>query len=353
MSCFKVVLVDASETPRAVPPWVRSSLASQNIDFAAHSCETREDLETHASGSDLVWLWGSRVLTADRLDTLKRCGAILRSGSGTDNVPVDEATKRRIVVINTPGAVAQEVADHAIALLFSVVRQTAAQDRRMRLGIYEFHRENNRWHLRGSTLGFIGFGRIAELVAEKMKAFGLRMLGHDPWVPTAQMQAKGVEPAELPTLLSQSDFITIHCPLTADTHHLIGEREIRLMKAHAVLINTSRGPIVDEAALVKALQENRIGGAGLDVFEREPPSPASPLLKLENVVLTPHIAGYSDLFPDSFWRYSVESVIAIANGYWPRAVVNPQVEPKWQLRRRDWPPQPETYAGEEEGDRVR
>jgi D-3-phosphoglycerate dehydrogenase / 2-oxoglutarate reductase len=341
MRPFKVALIETSETARAVPAWVRSLLASEDIEFSTCGCETREDLETHASGSDLVWLWGSHVLAADRLEALKRCGAILRSGSGTDNVPVDEATKRRIVVINTPGAVAQEVSDHAIALLLSVVRQTAAQDRRMRSGIYEFHRENNRWHMRGSTLGFVGFGRIAELVAEKMRAFGLRMLGHDPWATPAQIQSKGVEPADLPILLSQSDFITIHCPLTADTRHLIGEREIRLMKAHAVLINTSRGSIVDEEALVKALRERRIGGAGLDVFEREPLSPTSPLLKLENVVLTPHIAGYSDLFPDSFWRYSVESVIAIANGYWPRAVVNPGVEPKWQLHRRDWPPQPE------------
>ena len=174
------------------------------------------------------------------------------------------------------------------------------------------------------------------------------MLVHDPWVSPDLIRSRGAEPVDFPTLLSQSDFITLHCPLTQDTRHLIGEKEIKLMKTHAILINTSRGPIVDEAALAQALQAKRIGAAGLDVFEEEPLSKTSPLLHLENVILTPHIAGYSDVFPGSFWRYSVESVIAIANGYWPRSVVNPTVEPKWPLRRRQWPAEVEICKPREE-----
>jgi D-3-phosphoglycerate dehydrogenase len=349
---FKVVLIETSETAKAVPGWVRNALAAEKVEFSARACETRADLEAYAADSDLVWVWGSQVVTADRLDVLAKCGALLRSGSGTDNVPVAEATKRRIVVINTPDAVAQEVADHTIGLLLALVRQIAAQDRLMRSGTWEFRRENNRWHLRGSTLGLIGFGRIAVLVSEKIKPFGVRMLAYDPGVPASQMMAKGAEPVVLPTLLAQSDFLTIHCPLTNETRHLLGEKEFRQMKAHAVVINTSRGPIVDEEALVRALQEKRIGGAALDVFEQEPLAATSPLLKMDNVVLTPHIAGYSDLYPESFWRYSVESVIAIANGYWPRSVVNPGVEPKWQLRRREWTPDPDGYQGKKEGSDV-
>jgi D-3-phosphoglycerate dehydrogenase / 2-oxoglutarate reductase len=346
---FQVALIETSETAKAVPAWVRDALAAEEIEFTARGCETRADLEAYASGSDLVWVWGSSVVTADRLNVLAKCGALLRSGSGTDNIPVAEATKHRMVVINTPDAVAQEVADHAIGLLLALVRQIAAQDRLIRSGKWEFRRENNRWHLRGSTLGLLGFGRIAELVSEKMRPFGLRMLAYDPWVPATHIQSKGAEPVTLPTLLSQSDFLTVHCPLTTETRHLIGEKEIAQMKSHAIIINTSRGPIIHEEALVRALQEKRIGGAGLDVFEQEPLPASSPLLAMENAVLTPHIAGYSDLYPESFWRYSVESVIAIANGYWPRSVVNPGVEPKWQLRRRNWTPDPEGYQAEKNG----
>jgi D-3-phosphoglycerate dehydrogenase len=134
---------------------------------------------------------------------------------------------------------------------------------------------------------------------------------------------------------------------------LIGEKENELMKKHAVLINTSRGPIIDEDALIRALQVNRIGGAGLDVFEREPLPDNSPLRQLENVVLTPHIAAYSDVFPDSFWRYSIESILAVANGFWPRAVVNPSVQPKWPLRPRQWPLYPELNEIPTDGDHRR
>ena len=336
--------METGDTARDVPDWVREVLAAQKINFVVHGCETRADLEAHAADSDVVWVWGSHVLTADSLDILPKCGAIMRSGSGTDNVPVAEATKHKIMVVNTPGAVAQEVSDHAIAMLLAVVRQITAQDRRMRTGVWEFHRENNRWHLRGSTLGLIGFGHIAQLVAKKIKGFDVRIIVHDPWVPADQVRARGAEPVDLPTLLAQSDFISIHCPLTEKTRHLISEKQIGLMKDHAILINTSRGPVVDQVALTCALQKNRIGGAGLDVFEEEPLPTGSPLLKLENVVLTPHIAGYSDVFPGSFWRYSVESLIGMANGYWPRSVVNPTVKPKWSLLRRQWPADPDIPA---------
>ncbi len=349
MRPFKVALVDLfSLTGNVVPGWVQQALNADGIELAARDCKSREDLEACASDCDLVWVWGSYVIAADRLDILKKCGAILRAGSGTDNVPVAEASKRNILVVNTPRAVVHEISDHAIALLLSVVRQTAAQDRTLRSGVWEFRRQNNRWHLRGSTLGIVGFGHIGQLVAEKMSIFAVRLLVHDPWMHPAQIRAKGAESVDFRTVLSQSDFISLHCPLTPATRHLVGEKEFQLMKPHAILVNTSRGPVVDENALIRALQEKRIGGAGLDVYEQEPLPSGSPLLQLENVVLTPHIAGYSDLFEESFLRYSVESLIAIANGEWPRSVVNPEVQPKWPLRRREWPPEPAAYGVSEE-----
>lgn len=341
MRPFKIALVDADETVKMVPEWVRRTLSEEGIDFLTHACRNHTELMAHASDSDLVWVWGSKLLLTSRLDDLERCGAILRSGSGTDNVPVEEATKRNLLVVNTPGAVAQEVSNHTIGLLLSIVRQITAQDRLMRSGVWEFRRNNNRWHLSDSRLGLIGFGHIAQLVAEKASCFGMRILVHDPWVSGDDIRSRGAEPVDLHALLSNSDFISVHCPLTPKTRHLIGEREIRLMKPDAVFINTSRGPIVDENALIRALQEKRIGAAGLDVFETEPLPAESPLRSLENVVLTPHIASYSADFPGSFWRYSLESLVAIANGYWPRAVVNPSVRPRWPLKRRQWPLRPE------------
>jgi D-3-phosphoglycerate dehydrogenase / 2-oxoglutarate reductase len=348
---LKVALVETGETARAVPVWVQNALADAGVAFLEQPCKDRKDLEAYASDSEIVWIWGSRVITADSLDALTKCGAVLRSGSGTDNVPVLDATARGILVANTPGAVAQEVADHAIGLLLSVVRQIVAQDRLLRSGVWDFRRENNRWHLRGSTLGLVGFGRIAQLAAHKMKGFGVRMLAYDPWASSDQARSQGVELVDLDVLLTRSDFISIHCPLTEETHHLIGKQEIRKMKPQTILVNTSRGPVIDQAALIQALQQRRIGAAALDVFEEEPLPSSSPLLTLENVVLTPHIAGYSDLFPGSFWRYSVETLLALASGYWPRSVVNSEVIPKWKLVKKKWPLEPEgSERFEEESD---
>jgi len=337
MRPFKTALIEITEPATSVPAWVRQALQSEEVEFIVRGCRTQSDLKAIAFDADLVWVWGNPVLRTTGLDLFTRCGAILRSGSGTDNVPVEEATQHNILVVNTPGAVAQEVSDHAIALLLSIVRQTCAQDQLMRSGVYEFRRENNRWHLAGTTLGLIGFGHIAQLVARKMVAFGVRILVYDPLISEKLIRSRGGEPVDFPTLMASSDFVSVHCPLTPETRHLINRNAVELMKPHAILINTSRGQIVEEAALIAALQEKRLGGAGLDVFEEEPLPSESQLLRLENVVLTPHIAGYSDAFPESFWRFSVESVLALANGYWPRAVVNPQVRPHWPLRRRQWP----------------
>jgi D-3-phosphoglycerate dehydrogenase len=337
MRPFKVALIEITEPATSVPQWVTRTLESEGLDFIVRGCRTRSDLAAYASDANLIWAWGNSVLKSSGLDLLTHCGAILRSGSGTDNIPVNEATQRNILVVNTPGAVAQEVSDHTIALLLSIVRQTCAQDQLMRSGVYKARREKLRWHLDGSTLGLIGFGHIAQLVAQKLAAFGVRVLVCDPLVSEKQIRSQGGEPVDFQQLMTSSDFVSVHCPLTSDTRHLINLEAIGWMKPQAILINTSRGPIVEETALIAALQEKRIGGAGLDVFEEEPLPSESLLRRLENVVLTPHIAGYSDAFPESFWRYSTESVLALASGYWPRAVVNPNVQPRWPLRRREWP----------------
>ena len=234
MRPFKVALIEITEPATSVPQWVTSTLESEELDFVVRGCRTRSDLATYASDANLIWLWGNAVLKNAGLELFTHCGAILRSGSGTDNIPVDEATQRNILVVNTPGAVAQEVSDHTIALLLSIVRQTCAQDQLMRSGVYKARREKIRWHLDGSTLGLIGFGHIAQLVARKMAAFGVRILVHDPLVSEKRIRSRGGEPVDFQQLMSSSDFISVHCPLTLDTRHLVNQVAIGWMKPDAI-----------------------------------------------------------------------------------------------------------------------
>lgn len=332
MTPFKVALVGGLQA-EGVPGWVSERLAQAGIAFVARNCKSRAELAELAGDADVVWSFGDHeCLYAENLDVIPRCGVILRTGSGTDNIPVKEATQLGIIVANTPEAISDAVSNHAIGLLFAVIRQIVVQDRALRRGQWDRYLGWPRWHLHGRTLGLIGFGHVARLVARKMSGFDLTLLAHDPYVPAETMAGAGVQAAPLDELLSSSDFVSIHCPLSDSTHHLIGERELRLMKPEAILINTARGPLVDESALLRALQEGWIAAAGLDVFEQEPTPADNPLLKLDNVVATPHIGGYSDEFWDNFWRFSVETVLDLAQGRMPHSYVNPDVRSRWALK---------------------
>ena len=330
MGNFKVALVGLNG--QAVPDWVTERFVREGIQFAAKQCKSRQDLAETAGDADVVWVLGDHeCVYAENLDVIPRCGAIIRTGSGTDNIPVVEATKRGIVVANTPEAISEIVADHAIGLLFAVTRQTSAADRLMRQGVWDREHFWPNWHLSGQTLGLIGFGHIARSVARKLRGWDMTILAHDPVVGADVMESYGVQAAGLDDLLSRADFVSVHCPLLPSTHHLINERTLRLMKQSAVLINTSRGPVVDEPVLIRALTEGWIAAAGLDVFEQEPIDPDNPLLKLDNVVVTPHIGSASDIFWHSFWQASVETAVDLSKGCWPRSYVNRDVKPRWNL----------------------
>jgi D-3-phosphoglycerate dehydrogenase len=317
----KVALVDLDG--QTVPDWVPETLDQAGIELIIHNCTTRTELVQHAADAEVVWLFGgSRILQEGNLAALPRCRAILRTGSGTDNVPVDEATRRGIVVANTPAAFSDGVSDHVIALLFAVVRHLAVLDRAVRAGQWTKARDLPFHALAGRTLGLVGFGHIAQLVARKLSGFKMDVLVYDPYVKAETLAAHGVRATALDDLLALADFVSLHCPLTPQTRHLIGERELGLMKPAAILLNTSRGPVMDEAALVRALREGRIAGAGLDVLENEPPKPDSPLFSLDNVVLTPHVAGYSADGLTLRWRYSAETILALARNEPPASWVN-------------------------------
>ncbi len=236
-----------------------------------------------------------------------------------------------IIVANTPEAVTEPVSDHAISLLFSVMRQIPPQDRLVKKGQWSAKIAFPGRLYRSATLGLVGFGHIAQRVARKLMGFEMRILVYDPYVSPKVIEELGVQSVELEELLKQSDFISLHCPITKETHHLIGEEELRMMRPEAILINTSRGSVVDERALYHALREGWIAGAGLDVLEKEPPDPKNPILKLDNVVITPHMASYSSLTPLAELEATFETIVDFTRGRWPRSVVNRELKPRWKL----------------------
>lgn len=255
---------------------------------------------------------------------------LVRPGIGVDAVDVDAATERGILVCNTPDAPTESTAEHAIALLMAVAKRVMVGDMFLRSEDRSIDRSLMRGtELLGRTLGVVGYGRIGRRVAE-MAAHGIKMnvLVHDPFVPAGTPTPEGITLTDdLDEIFRQGDFVTLHTPLMPSTRHLCDERRLRLMKKGSYLINASRGPVVDEAALIKVLQEGHLAGAGLDVFDPEPPLADNPLLKMLNVVVTPHIASGTDRGIEAMHNGAVENIILAAQGQRPRWFVNPEAWP--------------------------
>ena len=333
---FKVALVHIDELNPAVPEGIRGRLDAEGVSLVYRQCTCDAEVLEIAADADVVWVFGGeRLIRPSLLSDLKRCRAIIRTGSGTDNIPVEEASAHGMLVVNTPQATVDPVSDHTIGLLFSVYRWIPRQDRAMRQGQWHCEGLQWDWHLSGSLIGLIGWGRIPQAMVRKLSGFDLRFIAYDPYVAEQTMGALRVRKAELKEVLSQADIVSLHTPLTKETHHLIGEAEFRLMKPNAVLINTSRGKVVDEQALVNALTERRIAGAALDVFEESPLPIDSPLRKLENVVITPHAASFSDRIDHDFWNASADAICEMAQGYLPTSYVNPHVADGSGFSKRD------------------
>jgi len=271
-------------------------------------------------------------LTARVISSLPSLRAIVRYGVGIESVDQAEATRRGVVVANSADFCTEEVSDHAAALLLASARRICFFDRIVRSGGWQDFKLNPPLRRLGCmTLGLVGWGRIAQAVARKLQGFGLRILVTDPFVQSLPA-GSGFELVTRDRLLRESDLVSLHVPLSAETRHLIGEGELRAMKPTAFLINTSRGGIVDQAALVRALEENRLGGAALDVFEEEPLPAQSPLRSMDRVITTPHYAASSQDSMAHLHRTVADSVEAILRGFWPPFPVNPTVQPRVPLR---------------------
>jgi D-3-phosphoglycerate dehydrogenase len=278
-------------------------------------------------------------VTEGVLRTLSRCQLIVKYAIGVDNIDLEAATARGIIVANAPTYCVSEVADHAAALILSFCRRIPRIDGRRRASNWDAARAELRGMHRLSTLtlGVIGLGHIGQQVVRRIAPFGLRILGYDRHLDAHTIAARGAIPVAFETLLRESDIVSLHVPLTSTTHHMIDEAALQLMKPAAVLVNTSRGPVVDETALIRALQEDRLQGAALDVLEREPPDANNPLLHMDvgRVIITPHVAASSEESVPQLQREVASAVEAVLAGRWPRSAVNPAVVPRRPLRTAD------------------
>jgi D-3-phosphoglycerate dehydrogenase len=290
-----------------------------------------------ARDADAIYAKGIPITRAI-IDSLQRCKVISLGSVGVDSVDVKAATERGIPVTNVPDTFIEEVADHAMMLLLAGFRRLIEQDRMVREGRWKEGRPAllKIPRLMGQTLGFVSFGRVARAVARRAAPFGLRMMAYDPFVEEMLISEHGVQPATLSEVLSQSDFVSMHAPARPEVHHMLKEQHFRQMKPNAVFINTGRGPTVEEEGLIRALQEGWIAHAALDVLEVEPPSHNNPLLRMENVTLTAHVASASARFDEARKRRVGHELALVLSGKWPMSCVNPAVLQSTTLRR--WQP---------------
>ena len=262
-------------------------------------------------------------ITAEMIRQMRRCRIISRFGIGVDNVDIPAATERGIVVTKVPDYCIDEVSDHAMALLLSAVRKIPFANSMVHAGKWEMPAVVPIHRLRGTVLGLLGFGRIPQLVAPKAQAFGIRVVSHDPYIPKEVFERARVESVEFKELLKVSDYVSIHSPLLPETQGLFNAEAFRQMKPGAYLINTARGPIVDEAALAHALDAGQIAGAALDVMPKEPPT-SSPLFGRPNVIVTPHTSFYSEESLVDLQTKAAEEVVRVLKGEAPKNPVNPE-----------------------------
>jgi D-3-phosphoglycerate dehydrogenase len=300
----------------------RAVVSRAGAELRMASQPTPEGIVAAAREADALLVTYAKI-NADMIREMKKCKIISRFGIGVDNVDIEAATRQGIVVTKVPDYCIDEVSDHAMALLLSLVRKIPFSSARAHAGRWEMPAVTPIHRLRGTVLGLVGFGRIPQLVAPKAKAFGMRVMAYDPYVPLNVMEQAGVGRLEFAELLKISDYISIHSPLLPETHHLFSDEVFRQMKPGALIVNTSRGPVVDEAALARALDAKQLAGAALDVLEQEPPV-NSPLFGRDNVILTPHTSFYSVESLEELQTKAAEEVVRVLSGQAPRNPVNPE-----------------------------
>lgn len=283
-----------------------------------------EELVREIEKYDALVVRSRTKVTKEVIERGKNLKVIGRAGVGVDNIDVDEATKRKIIVVNAPVSSTAAVAELTLAHMLSLARGITKADKSMKEGKWE-KKVFMGIELNGKVLGLIGTGRIGSEVAKRARAFGMKCLTYDPYLIKEKAQEIGVELVALDTLLRDSDFITIHAALTKETRGLIGTKELGKMRSSAYIINCARGGIIDEKALYETMRDKKIAGCALDVFEKEPPEKENPLLKLDNIVFTPHIGANTKEAQIRAGVTVAEQVLRVLNGEKPEFIVNPAV----------------------------
>jgi D-3-phosphoglycerate dehydrogenase len=282
-----------------------------------NSVETTKRLAADVEG---IILRTNIKVTREIIDAAPHLKIISRTGVGIDNVDVPAATEKGILVCNTPGVNANSVAEQTIALILGVAKQLRMMDKAVREGNWQIRNASMSMDVEGKTLGLVGIGQIGSLVGQKCRlAFNMKVIAYDPYVK----HLEGVELfSSLDEVFSQADMVSIHVPYMKETHHLVNAKLLGIMKPDAFIINTSRGAVVDEKALIEALGKKSIAGAGLDVFDEEPPSPNNPLFRFDNVITTPHSAALSRECELKVAMAAAQAVVDYADGKQPMYVYN-------------------------------
>lgn len=343
MPRFKVVLIEHGYASTECERRIVESAGGEFID--AEKLPLSEALKLCADAEGI--LCRRLQVTAEMIRGFRKCRAIVRYGVGTDNVDIQAATEAGIIVGHVPAYCLDEVSTHAITLLLACVRRVTSTQRKMEAGGWDVHREEPIWRLASRTLGLVGLGNIGRTVARKLGGWNVKLLASDPFVEPAVATALGVKLVDFETLCRESDFISLHCPLLPETRHLIGPASLAKMKPGVILVNTARGPVVDERALLEALDTGHIAQAALDVFEHEPLAEDSPLRWHPKVIATDHTAWYSEESQAELQRTAAEEVSRVCSGELPRSLANPEVlrrlgrfdewtppeNVRWQLKR--------------------
>lgn len=297
----------------------------------AYQYKDEEDVIKVAKDCDALIMQYAN-LSRKVIESLDKCKIISKYAIGLDRIDLEAATEKGICVANVPEYCVDEVSTHTIALILALSRKLLLHDKNIKKGIWDYKLAKKIYNLRGQTIGIVGFGKIARMVIEKIRPYGMKVLVYDPFVPSEAIEQLGGRRVEFDELIMDSDIVSIHVPLLETTRHMFFKEVFQKMKNTAILINMGRGPVIKEQDLIWALENKEIAAAGLDVTDPEPIEKGNPMLEMDNVMITPHAAYYSEDSQTALQTLTAESVAQVLSGYYPKNLANKDVKKKIKLK---------------------